>query len=351
MNKNPRQTIPFSNSDISIFCGQLALILKSGISSLEGISVMLEDSTDEAEKAFLQIIYDHLLETGNLSDALTATGRFPKYMLQMTDIGEKTGTMDDVMEHLCTYYERESSISQSLRSAITYPMIMSGMMIVVIIVLLVKVMPIFNQVFIQLGTEMTGFSKTLMNIGNVLNRYSLVFIILLAFIVLFSFFATRTTPGKKLMRSLCYKLPVLRSVFENTAACRFAGGMALTLGSGLDTEQSLKLTGSLNEDPLFQKKLDVCYKELDEGQDLYDAIHTAGIFSGIYARMASIGAKTGTMDRVMERIASLYQEEVDKRINNFLTILEPTLVILLSLFVGIILMSVMLPLIGIMSGI
>lgn len=351
MNKKHGMNTPFSNAEISAFCGQIALILQSGISSIEGISIMLEDAVSEEDKVFLQTIYNRLLETGSLHQALSTTALFPSYMLQMVDIGEKTGTMDEVMEHLSRHYSREHSIAQSLRNAITYPLIMSGMMVIVIIVLLVKVMPIFNQVFIQLGTEMTGFSKALMDIGNLINRYSVAFIVLLVLIILFALFCARTTTGRRLAKQLAYKLPFLRSVYENAAACRFASGMALTLSSGLDTEQSLRLAGALNDDPLFTEKMNICYSKLEDGSDLYEAIHAAGIFSGVYARMASLGARTGTMDKVMDNIASLYQDEVDNRINNLLSVLEPTLVIVLSLFVGIILLSVMLPLIGIMSSI
>ncbi|MBR6627626.1 MAG: type II secretion system F family protein [Lachnospiraceae bacterium] len=351
MDKTTRKQTLLTPAETSLFCGQIALILKSGISSLEGISVMLEDSEAPEEISFLSSIYEKLLETGNFTKALTGTGRFPRYMLQMTDIGEQTGTLDEVMEHLSSYYEREDSIARSLRNALTYPLIMSAMMIVVLTVLLVKVMPIFNQVFIQLGTEMTGLSGALLHIGELINRYSLLLILLVCAVIGIILFCSRTAAGQKLFLRLCYKLPLFRQLYAHTASCRFAGGMALTLGSGLDTHQSLQLAASLNEDPVFSKKLDCCFREMAEGNDLYHAIHTAGIFSGVYTRMASLGEKTGTMDHVMERIAGLYRDDVDERINNLLALLEPTLVILLSLLVGIILLSVMLPLIGIMSAI
>ena len=127
--------------------------------------------------------------------------------------------------------------------------------------------------------------------------------------------------------------------------------MALALRSGLNPERSMELVASLNDDPLFQKKLELCEKELSEGKDLTDAFLTAGIFGGVYARMVSIGSKVGSMDQVMEQIAELYQEDIDTRMNNLLAVLEPTLVVMLSLIVGVILLSVMLPLMGIMSNI
>ena len=342
---------PFSNMELSSFCGQMALILKSGISSTEGLTIMLEDAAPGDERTVLEDLNSNMQETGSLFLALEHAGMFPSYMLHMVEIGEETGTLDEVMESLQNHYEREEAISRSIRNSITYPMIMTGMMAVVVIVLLVKVMPIFNQVFIQLGTEMTGFSRVLMNVGTTIGRYSVVFVVILLLITAFALYGTRTASGRNILRALGGKFRFTRTIRDELSTCRFASGMALALRSGLNPERSMELVASLNDDPLFQKKLEFCEKELSEGKDLTDAFLTAGIFGGVYARMASIGSKVGSMDQVMEQIAELYQEDIDTRMNNLLAVLEPTLVVMLSLIVGVILLSVMLPLMGIMSNI
>lgn len=341
----------FTNMELSSFCGQIALILKSGISSMEGLTIMLEDASSTEEISILEKLLVKTQETGSLYQALEAAEIYPPYMLHMVQLGEETGTLDEVMEALKNHYEREDSISKSIRNSITYPMVMTGMMAVVIIVLLVKVMPIFNQVFIQLGTEMTGFSRMLMNVGTAINRYSVALIIILIAIAAFIFYGTRTESGRKLFFSIGHKLKFTRTIYENIAACRFASGMALTLSSGLNPERSMELVNALNDDPVFQNKIDLCQNKIDKGADLSQALFTSGMFTGVYARMASIGSKTGAMDQIMEQIAELYQEDIDTRMNNVLAILEPTLVIVLSLIVGVILLSVMLPLMGIMSSI
>ncbi len=341
----------FSNMELSSFCGQMALILKSGISVMEGLTIMLEDAASGDETAVLNILISHMQETGSLYQAMDTSGFFPGYLLHMVEIGEETGTLDEVMVALQVHYDREDSIRKSLRNSITYPMIMTGMLVVVVVVLLVKILPIFNQVFMQLGTEMTGLSRMLLNLGMALNRYSVLFIVILLAIVGVILYGTCTSSGRKILLSLSSKIKFTRILHEDLAACRFASGMALTLKSGIHPERGMELVASLNAYPAFQKKLEICEKEIAKGKDLPEAVFDAGIFSGMYARMASIGSKTGTLDQVMEQIAGFYQYEIDTRMNNLLAILEPTLVILLSLIVGVILLSVMLPLMGIMSGI
>lgn len=340
----------FSSIELASFCGQIALILKSGISTLEGLNIMLEDTFSPEEEPVLKALIENMQETGSFYQALETTGLFPSYMIHMVQIGEETGTLDEVMSALQIHYEREDAVSRSIRSAVTYPMLMTGMMVVVIIVLLVKVMPIFNQVFVQLGSEMTGFSRILMNMGTAINRYFVVFTALLILVAALMLYGTRTQSGRMLCRKLGYKFSFSKAVYEELASCRFASGMALTLSSGLNPERSMELVDALNDDPFFQKKLADCQQHMNDGKDLTDALFASGIFTGMYARMASIGAKTGSMDQVMDTIASLYQDNIDNRMNNILATLEPTLVILLSLIVGVILLSVMLPLMGIMSS-
>lgn len=342
---------PFSNTELSSFCGQTALVLRAGISAIEGLSIMLEDAASPEEKEVLEVLLAEMQESGSLCQALEKTDICPSYMLHMVQIGEETGTLDEVMEALKNHYEREESIRRSIRSSITYPLIMTGMMAAVIVVLLVKVLPIFNQVFIQLGSELTGFSRILMQTGNTISRYSAVFIGLLLLLVGFAVFGTRTASGKKILRRLGCRFKPIRIIYEETAACRFASGMALTLSSGLNPERSMELVTALNDDPVFQEKVGRCREAVQDGEDISQALFSSGMFTGIYARMVSIGARTGSMDQVMDQIADLCQDDIDTRMNNMLAVLEPSLVILLSLIVGVILLSVMLPLMGIMSGI
>ena len=167
-----------TNLEIASFCSEMAMILKSGISSLEGVDLLREDAQTKAEKELLDEIYQSVMDTGRLDQALEETKVFPEYLIRMTQIGEETGTLDEVMESLAEHYDREEAIRRSVRSAISYPLLMIGMMLVIIIILMTKVMPVFDQVFRQFGQEMTGFSRGILLAGNALSRYSAVFAVL-----------------------------------------------------------------------------------------------------------------------------------------------------------------------------
>lgn len=349
MKKTARQDT-LSNLELSAFCEQMAMVLRAGISVTEGISIMKEDAQTPAEKELLEKIYQKVQEEGMLAPALKETEVFPEYLYKMTQIGEETGTLDEVLSSLERYYERQEAISRSIRGALTYPLIMIGMMALVIIVLLTRVMPVFQQVFRQLGMEMSGFSRGALLLGNALSRYAVVFVVIAVLLVILLIWFVKTESGRAKFEKLGQRFTFSREISDKMAECRFAGGLSLTLKSGLTPERGMELAEELNENKIFGEKVASCRAMLAEGSSASEALRRAKIFNGVYARMADIAGRTGTMDEVMGKLADQIEEEVDEKITSFISMLEPTLVILLSVIVGTILLSVMLPLLGILAG-
>ncbi|MDR2908617.1 MAG: type II secretion system F family protein [Oscillospiraceae bacterium] len=331
--------------ELSTFCAQIAMILKAGISVGEGVSVMLEDDQPSRSREILLAIYKKLEVGDPLYAALEATGVFPGYLVHMTEIGEKTGRLDDVMDSLVLYYEREEAVSQSIRSAVTYPMVMIAIMLLVVGVLVIYVLPVFNQVYTDLGSEMTGFARTVMDLGTLLSRYAVTVVALLAVIVV-SFLVLRGR-NKKEGRGF----PLGRSLNAKIASGRFASAMSMMLQSGLDTHESLEMVDRLTENSAVKAQIARCKEQIAEGTAFSDALVGSGLFSGINARMVAVGFKTGSAELVMKKLAERYEDETDQKISSMIAVLEPTLVAVLSIIVGVILLTVMLPLMGVMSSI
>ncbi len=337
--------------EISSFCRQMALLIKAGISPAEGIEILIQDSHDSAGKKLLEKL-SHVLHSGEkFHVALSMSDVFPDYVVHMVTIGEESGTLDTVMDSLADYYEREESIKSSIQSAISYPLIMVFMMLVVVIVLIIKVLPIFDQVFAQLGTSMSGFSKSLLNMGNALNRYSIATIGLMVVIAILFFFFSSTTPGKQLFKKILVHFRPTRRMMQELESERFASGMVLTLSSGMDTFEGLSLVEKLVESNEMREKIESCRNMLIDGDSFPEALEKANIFSSFYSQMVSVGFKTGSMDIARKQIAEHFEHETQRKIYSLISILEPTLVIILSIIVGMILLSVILPLMGIMTTI
>ena len=328
---------PLAHSELAEFCNQMYLMLHSGISPLEALSLLLEDAQNIAERELLSLMLSELETSGSFYRSLKESKVFPSYMLHMTHLGEETGTLDDVMLGLSEHYIREENHRQMIKSALMYPLLMLGMMILIICLLLTKVMPVFNQVFEQLGQQMTGFSAALLTAGDILSRYSIAFVLFVIFIAV-------------CILRFKDKLPFQKKLRESIAACRFADGMAIALKSGLTPEQSLELTKEIIEHSGLNQKVLSCEEMLNNGEMLSKALYESHIFSGTHTRLIRVAEKSGMLDEALLKIAKDYEYSIQSRLSHLIALIEPTLVIILSLIVGIILFSVMLPLLGIMTS-
>ena len=340
-----------SNGEIASFCTQSALLFQAGITPAESMDILLKDSGSDAGREVISEILEVCRQGETFHHALSRTGLFPDYVLNMIALGEESGNLDKCMLSLSSYYEKEENISDSIRGAVTYPLIMIAMMLVVIFVLVSRVLPIFNQVFLQLGSKMTGFSATLLRLGTSLNRYSIVFVALLVLLAALYLAATKTNIGRREAGRFMNAFPLTRGFYDKVACQRFASGMAMAMGSGMDTYTSLDMVSQLVGNKAMQDKISACRKSLEDGADFSEALSSSNIFSRLHSRMVTVGFRSGNIDTVMSRIADSYEKETDRKIQSIISILEPTLVIILSLIVGLILLSVILPLMGIMASI
>ncbi len=343
-------TRALSHAELSSFTAQLAMILRAGISPTEGVAILLEDAADGADREILSQLHERLLSGDRLHKALEASGLFPAYLLHMVELGEESGSLDSVMEGLSDHYAREEALRRSVRSALVYPAVMVGMMLAVILVLLLKVMPVFRQVLLQLGSDVSGLSGFLYRLSADLQRYGALLISLLALLVLLGLYLGFSRRGRALLLRLGAALGFSRGILEKTALCRFAGALAITLRSGLNPERSMELLAALDKSPLFAEKLSRCRQAMEEGQALSRALYQAGFLSGMDYRLVLLGEHSGELDRALEKVARDSQDEVDRRLSRILAVIEPALVVFLSLVVGMILLSVMFPLLGILSG-
>ena len=332
-----------SESEISAFCQQIGMVIKAGLPTYYGISILRDEASDDFTRNFLTQIYEPMEKGVTLGEALADTHAFPEYMVDMIRLGETTGRLEEVLDSLSTYYQREADIKAGIRHAVTYPLIMTIMMLVVIVVIITQVVPVFSQIYEQLGSGLTGTALMLMQISNFLNQYMLYFIAGIVILAIAAVIFFRTPMGKILFQG--------RSLSMSIAASRFANCMYLALSSGLDTDRSLEMAEKLIDNPYMLERISQCKKHIRNGEPFIKSLLLSGIFSKMYASLMSIGFKTGSMDDIMQKISIAYEEETDEKLRHFISVLEPTLIVILSFFIGLILISFLLPLLGIMSSI
>lgn len=337
--------------ELSSFFGQLGILIHSGISAVEGLHILLEESTTDTDRAIISPLINSMEETGSLSQSVKDAGIFPHLAVTYIKTGEETGCLDETLNSLAHYYRQEDEISGEIKSAVTYPLLMLGMMAVVILVLLVKVLPVFRQVFRQMGMEMNGFSEGLLNAGNTISQYSAVFLAFAVLLIGCVFFFCFHPEARKWITGILYRLPGLRDIPLSLDYSKMTQGLALGLRSGLSPETSLSLASEMTSHPIVRERLSRTSSFLDEGMPFSQALIQSGLFGGMEGRLLSVAFQSGTADESLTDLADRYQEKSLEMIYQAISVVEPTIVIFLSLLVGLVLLSVMMPLLGILSDI
>lgn len=338
-----------NNRELFQFCEQFSIILRSGMSAIEGLAILNDDSQTERGKEILTFLYKDMEESGSLAHAMEQSGAFPASAAAYVRTGEETGCLDEVMKGLSAFYAKEIQITDQIQSAVAYPLVMLGMMTAVIVILLVKVLPVFRQVFRQLGLEMSGISGALLGIGETLSHYSTAFLVLLAAMIGFILFLVLHPKGQELIRKIVCHFPGMKEIPVNLDYSRLCQCISLGIRSGLSPELCVELAGAVVTQTEIREKLTSIQKQLAEGYGFTEAITESGLFKAMELRLISLGFQAGASDEVMEKLAEQYEEKSTDSVSHIVSILEPTIVIVLSILVGLVLLSVMMPLLGLLS--
>lgn len=341
-----------SSEYVSSFCLEMALLLHAGIGTEDGLYLLSEDETDKKNKKMLTDMADMLSEGRPFSEALREAGCFPKYVSDMIETGEQSGRLEQSFQSLSSYYERQMQLANQIRSALLYPVILMILMLVIIVVLLVKVLPIFNQVYEQLGGTMNGTAQALLQIGNTLGNSMPVLCVILGIVVVLAAVLGCSSAARGGIIHLYKRIFGDFGITRKLGEARFASAMAMGMMSGLNTEEAFR-TAMLFQDavPKTKRRYEKCLEMLETGEPLAESFKVNRILEAAYCRILDLGAKSGSSDTAMEEIARRMDDSVQTEIERKVGRIEPTIVVITSILVGIILIAVMLPLINIMSSI
>ena len=337
--------------ELSAFCMQISFLLAAGISIDGGLSVIAEDAVTEKEKEMLLKMSEEVGAGHSFALALEKTGEFPAYVVKMANVGQETGTLEFTMKSLADYYEKEHSLAQTLKNAITYPVIMVFMLVAVLFVILTKVMPIFEDVYAQLGAELSPVTMAAVQAGSIVSGIILAAIILLGAIALVTLIFSKKSGNLKFAEGIISFIKEKSLIADSMAKRRFAAILATTIKSGLDTDQAIDMAADLIVQKKINRKIIKVKDELEKGVTLYAALKTGNMFSGLDMQMIKVGSRSGKLDAVFKELSAKYEAEVDSAIDNMIGRFEPTMVVILAVIVGLILLAVMMPLVGIMAAI
>ena len=342
---------PFTGLALSGFCMQISILLESAIPLYEGLKVMAEDSPVQREKEILTELSDKVRMGLPFHQAVREAGCFPAYVVNMSMLGERTGLLDTTMERLAVYYEKEYYLAENLRKAVTYPAMMILMLIIILFVLFTRVMPVFSGVYEQLGTSIPPAAAAAIRLGGILSGAALVLAAILIASALILWLSGKRGVQSTLALSLLEKIKA-RSVIARAAADRrFCNVMAMSLQCGVNLPDAFGLAQTLVDNRTVEEQIKNAKEAVSQGKGFYDSVKEAGLFSGFELQLIRVGSRAGQLDRIMDRLAIDYEQKSSEAIDSMIARLEPTIVSVLAVAVGLVLLAVMLPLAGVLSSI
>ena len=336
-----------SNDEIASLCLELSLLLHAGVGTGDALSLLAQE---EEHRGMLSAMAEQVDGGKTLSTALRESGVFPVYVCGLVEVGERTGRTEEALAALSRYYEERVRIGRRVRSALLYPAVMLALMLVVIGVLLVKVLPIFDDVYASLGGRLTGVAAGLLNLGRWIEGAMPVLYLILAGLVLVVLVFGLVGPLRRGVVSLWQKTRGARGVSRKLNNARLAQALAMGMASGLPVEEAVSLSANLMEGRA-RKRCQECGQRLEKGESLGAALRLSGLLPPRQSRLLELGQHSGAGDASMEKIARDLGEEGEAALDALVGRVEPTLVLVCSVLVGLILLSVMLPLMHIMSAI
>lgn len=335
---------------LSVFCGSIAMMLRSGVSAGEACGLFAGDTEAEIAKAAKQMAAR--METGeSFAQAAEQTGVFPAYALGVFRTAEFSGRLDDALDRLAEYYARQNGLSQRLRSTLTYPVVLLLLMCGVLAVLVFSVLPMFEKVYGSLTGGLAVSSYAYVTAAALIGRISLVAAVAVSGVLLIMAAAMSREKGREAMKKRMETLWVTKNASWLLAVSKLADTLATLLASGTDTDSAMDLALELTEHSGLRRKLEQCRERMQQGEGLAVSLFRGGVFPALYGRMLVGGSESGNLENTLERLSSRLGKDAEAALIGIIDTVEPVLIGFLTVSVGLTLLSVMLPLLGILGAV
>ena len=329
---------------LALMCSQFAITLQSGMPIGRAIDMIAKQTEDKKLRKILTDAAEDVLGGSTLTSAFEKYEEaFPLTFLETIRAGEVSGTLENSFTKMHRYYERSAKNSEKIRSALTYPIFVVCVAFIVLIVIMVKVIPTMAEVFSSLGGELPLMTRLMIGMADFLHDWwALLFILIIAFVIGWKLY-TRTEKGMITHAKLMLRMPVLGKINVMNGSAQFANTMSTMLASGLTLNNAVSVTSKVLDNYLLQMDVKDMIGKIEEGKQIGECIKDCGYFPDTLKDMCSVGEETGELDKTLETIGDYFAGETERLIHQAITMLEPTLLVLMAIFAGFLVISVYLP--------
>ncbi|KUG23975.1 type iv fimbrial assembly protein pilc [hydrocarbon metagenome] len=331
--------------DVSVFTRQLSTLLGAGMPLVPSLSILMKQTNNPLLKKSLAQIREQVNEGKSLTESMSGFPQiFSPFYLNMVRAGEASGAINLVLERLADFQENQQALMNKIRSALAYPIIMFFIGSAVILLLMTFVVPKITGIFTDMHQTLPLITLVLITVSNFLKSFWwLILIILAALIVAFRYAITDTEAGRRLWDNSKLKVPVFGQINRKIAIARFSRTLATLLQSGVPLLQAMEIVRNVVNNTIISEAIGKAGKDVEEGKELSGPLTQSGIFPPMVTEMIAVGEQSGTLEAMLNRIATTYETEAQADIMVMTSLLEPVMILVMGFLVGFIVVSILLP--------
>ena len=331
--------------DVTLFTRQMATMIQAGIPLIQSFDIVAKGITNTRMKELVHTIKKDV-ETGT---TLTMSLRkhpqyFNELFCNLIDAGEKSGSLDIMLDKVATYKEKIESIKSKIKKALAYPMAVMVVAFLVTAGLLMFVVPQFESLFASFGADLPALTHGVITLSKIFQHYwYLIFGGLGSAIYTFHYFRTHSDKFAQAIDRYLLKLPVVGSILEKAAIARFTRTLAITFAAGLPLVEALKSVAGATGNILYSQATDKIRDDISNGQQMQLAMERTNLFPSMVVQMVAIGEESGTLEKMLSKVADYYEEAVDNDVDALSSLLEPIIMSILGVLVGGLVVAMYLP--------
>ena len=322
-------------ADLVVFTRQFATMIDAGIAIVQSLQALAEQAPNKIMRDVLKDICTRVESGESLSDALAKHPKaFNKLYVAMVSAGEKGGLLAEIMARLATYLENTERLRKKVKTAMMYPSTVSVVAVGITIFLLVKVIPVFQDVYQGFGAKLPAPTQFLMDISEVLRHWLILVFIVGAGLVYAWLYFIKTPKGREFWDRQRLKLPVFGPIAHKICLARFTRTLASLVRSGVPILDVLQIVSQTVGNVIMEKAVKTAATDIERGEGISAALGKNPIFPSMIIRMLSAGEQTGNIDNMLERVADFLDEEIDNTLSGLMSLLEPLLIVFLGVVIG-----------------
>jgi type IV pilus assembly protein PilC len=332
--------------EVAIFSKQFSAMINAGLSMIRCLRVLESQTDNKLFRDIISKIRDTVSGGSPLSSALAKHPKaFSRLYVSMIKAGEESGSLDITLQRLAVHMEKEVSLRDEIKAAMTYPAVIAVMMVLIVSVLMVFVIPTFERMFEGLGSAMPVPTQILLAISRSMKRFWWIYAVVILFGIPFAYRTIYATPyGRLAIDKLKLKLPVFGILNRKISVARFTRTLGTLLSSGVPIISALSIVEEVADNVVIENAVQKVRTGIKEGESISAPLEASAVFPPMVTNMIAVGEESGALDEMLNKVADFYDAEVEAMVKSLTSLLEPLLITVMGLMVGGIVIALLLPL-------